>query len=110
MSLERPDAADLLATARRIILEEIAPALADEARFKALMAANAIGIALRHTPESTAAAAQAWNALGDARTLVARIRAGELDPGTPDHEPTRHALLRLAQARCAVSAPKAVQA
>lgn len=104
------DAADLLRTARSALLEKIVPDLAGPARFEALMAANAIAIALRSTPAALATLAAADEALGDAGLLVARIRAGGLDPGAPDHAAIRLALLACAEARCAISAPKALGA
>lgn len=102
---EEPTSADLLATARRVILEELVPALSGEARFKALMAANAIAIALREKPEAVAAA---WERVGDPGEMVRRIRAGELDPGMAGSDEAYAALMGVALAQCAVSAPKAV--
>jgi hypothetical protein len=106
--LEQPEAQDLLATARRVILDEIAPGLAGDARFKALMVANAIAIALRETPAAQAEIAACVAALGDVRSLIADIRSGGRDPGTALHAQTVAALTALAEARCRVSAPKAL--
>jgi acetoacetate decarboxylase len=104
MSTELPAAADLLATTRRALLETIIPALDGPARFQALMAANAIAIALRETPEALSAIATAKAALGDIPTLITAIRAGHHDTN-----PTPAAALRTyAEARCRISAPKAL--
>ncbi len=108
--LEQPAGDNLLATARRVILEDIAPLLSGDARFKALMAANAMAIALRETPAARAELAACVAAIGDVAGLVADIRSGALDPGKPGHDVTAAALLALTEARCRVSAPKAVQA
>lgn len=100
---EPPDAADLLATARQTILDQILPHLEGPPRFAALMTANAIAIALR-APEAAAIDAIATR-LGDPATLVSQIRAGSLD----DNTQTQATLLALAEAKCRVSAPKAIQ-
>jgi hypothetical protein len=92
---EPPGAPDLLATALKVLREDITPALAGDARYKSLMVANAIAIALR------AITTPARSDLDQAQ-LATAIRAGALDAST-------HAqLLALTEARCAVSAPKAV--
>lgn len=104
MSAEHPHAADLLATARRALLDTIVPALEGAARFEALMAANAIAIALRETPEALAEIARAEAALGDMPTLIADIRAGRRD----DDPALTAALRAYAEARCRVSAPKSL--
>jgi hypothetical protein len=104
MSAEKPNALDLLATARRALLETIVPALEGTPRFEALMAANAIAIALRETPEAVAAIANAEAALGDIPALIAAIRAGHRD----NDAALAAALRTLAEARCRISAPKAL--
>lgn len=98
-----PSPTDLLATARRVVLDDLAPALTGDAKFKALMVANAIAIALRaaeHGEEVAAAAA----ALGDQAALVAEIRAG----GRDGDAALAALLTALAEAACRVSAPKAL--
>lgn len=98
---EAPDAAGLLEIARATLLADILPKLEGEARFKALMVANAMAIAAR---QGTGGIAEALARLGDPVALCAAIRAGERD----DDPETAAALLALAEARCRVSAPKAV--
>ncbi len=44
---DKPDAAGLLAEARRLLRAEVLPGLSGKARFNALMIANALGIAER---------------------------------------------------------------
>ncbi len=102
MTDDHPPAHDLLATARRALLDTIIPALEGAVRFEALMAANAIAIALRETPAALAAIATAEAALGDLPALTAEIRAGRRDGDTA----TAAALRALAEARCRISAPK----
>jgi hypothetical protein len=111
--LEPPDALDLLETARRAVLEGVAPVASGDARFKALMAANAIAIAVRAIrigPEEAADALAALTAASGAEPakLCHDIREGRYDPGTARHEAVAAALLALAEARCRVSAPKSL--
>ena len=49
---DRPNGADLLAVARRSLLNEVAPALTGSTRYVALMVANAMGIASRELEEA----------------------------------------------------------
>jgi hypothetical protein len=104
MSAEKPGAADLLATARRALLDTIVPALDGAARFEALMAANAIAVALRETPAALTEITAAETALGDIPTLIADIRAGRRDGDAA----LAGALRTYAEARCRISAPKAL--
>ncbi|MEN0074759.1 MAG: DUF6285 domain-containing protein [Paracraurococcus sp.] len=115
--LERPDAANLLETAREVLLRELLPALPEALRFQARMAANAMAIARRVGEADPAAALAALRAAmgapeGAAEDLLMRlardIRAGAHDPGTPGHAATAAALLALTRLRCGVSAPKAL--
>ncbi|ODU61945.1 MAG: hypothetical protein ABS99_01880 [Acetobacteraceae bacterium SCN 69-10] len=101
---ERPDAAGLLEIARATLLADIVPKLEGDARFKALMAANAMAIAQRALREGSGAIDAALARLGDPTALCAAIRAGQAD----NDAETAAALLALAEARCRVSAPKAV--
>jgi len=97
---ERPDAAALLETARALLLAELLPALPASHAFAARMVANAMAIAVRAARDATA-----WPAMPDA----ALIRAGAYDPGKPHHAEVAACLLAIAQARCAVSNPRALR-
>lgn len=119
-----PGAADLLAIARETILGEIAPALPESHRYAALMAANALAIALRDLASPAdgagelarlAALLPGWRpgedaaqALRDGNArLAARIRAGDFDAG-PAREPLLAHLEATVRARLAVSNPRAL--
>jgi hypothetical protein len=115
--LERPDGANLLATARDVLLQELLPHLPEAQRFHARMVANAMVIAWREAAADPALALRALrDALGapegEAEDLLERlardIRAGAYDPGTPGHDSVAAALRALTQLRCGVSAPKAL--
>ena len=120
MLLERPEGADLLATAREVLLRELLPHLPEAQRFAARMVANAMAIAAREGAADPAPALAQLRALlraapADAAApdallgrLAADIRAGRYDPGTPDHAAAAAALAALVRLRCAVSAPKAL--
>ncbi len=99
--LEKPDAADLLATARDVVLQELLPALPPEKGFAARMVANALGIAAR------AIAAEAMPER-DLAALAREIRAGAHDPGSVTHAEVAAFLLEYARRRAEVSAPKAI--
>jgi len=101
--LEKPDAADLLATAREVVLTELLPVLPAEKAFAARMVANAIAIALREAEADVASVPAA-----DLAALAREIRAGAHDPGAPSHEVTRDLLRAYARLRAGVSAPKAL--
>jgi hypothetical protein len=101
--LEKPDAADLLATAREVVLKELLPLLPAEKAFAARMVANAIAIALREA-QADASALPAT----DLAALAREIRAGAHDPGTPRHEEVRDFLRAYARLRAGVSAPRAL--
>jgi hypothetical protein len=101
--LEKPDAADLLATAREVVLKELLPVLPAEKAFAARMVANAIAIALREA-QADASALPAT----DLAALAREIRAGSHDPGTPRHEEVRDFLRAYARLRAGVSAPRAL--
>ncbi|MCS6890482.1 MAG: DUF6285 domain-containing protein [Rhodovarius sp.] len=82
---EAPDAADLLATARAVVLEKLLPALPAEARLEARMVARALEVAARliadrsvpRCPPGLAQAIRAGRCDGDAAVLEA-IRADTL--------------------------------
>ena len=97
---DRPDAEALIAECRRVLQEELAPGLQGEGRFKALMIANALGMAGR---ELTAPAEQADGEA--AARLVAALRRGE---GHGSAE-TYAALKRDVEGRVAISNPKALK-
>ncbi len=103
---DRPDAVDLLAIARRRLLEEVLPALPADQRYNALMVAAAMGIAGREAENGDAGMIAEREALvellapqGDGepslddlnRRFAEDLRAGEFDnPG-----PRRDAATRL---------------
>jgi hypothetical protein len=102
--MTRPTPAELLEIARATLLSEVAAKLDGDARFKLLMAANAMAIAQRALTLGEGEAAAAEAALGDAASLCAAIRGGVRDGDTV----LAGRLLALAEARCRVSAPKAI--
>jgi Domain of unknown function (DUF6285) len=117
--LERPDAANLLDTARDVLLRELLPHLPEAQRFHARMVANAMAIARREAAADPAPALAALRramgapagAADDLLMRLARdIRAGTHDPGTPAHDAVAAALLASTRLRCGVSAPKALGA
>jgi len=112
---EEPDGADLLQTAREVLVADVLPHLAAEQRYPALMVANAMAIAGRAAlapPASDLAAS--LQALADGTDhaalsrLAAGIRAGDFDPGTSRHAEAADFLLRLTRYRIGVSNPKAL--
>jgi hypothetical protein len=115
--LEQPDSANLLATAREVLLRELLPHLPEAQKFQARMVANAMAIAAREGAADPAPALSmlrqaltAPDAPSDAllRRLAAEIRAGRHDLGTPCHAAVAAALAAMVRTRCAVSAPKAL--
>ena len=101
--LEKPDAADLLATARELLLTELLPALPPEKAFAARMVASAMALAIRQGAADTSALPAP-----DLALLAREIRAGAHDPGTPRHEEVQDFLRAYARLRASVSAPKAL--
>lgn len=97
--LEKPDAADLLATARDVVLRDLLPALPPEKAFAARMVANAMAIAARAI-EAPALPER------DLAALAREIRQGRHDPGEPTHVEVARFLRDLARLRASVSAPK----
>lgn len=111
--LEKPDGADLLATARQTVLEELLPALPPEKALAARMVAAAIALALREGAAAGEAALEArLRALAPGEdplaALAGAIRAGRHDPGTPAHAEVAAWLRDYARLRASVSAPKAL--
>jgi hypothetical protein len=99
---EKPDAADLLATAREVLLGELLPALPPEKGFAARMVASAMAIAAR-------AVAAPPIPGRDLAALAREIRAGAHDPGRATHDEVAAFLRDYARARAEVSAPKALR-
>jgi hypothetical protein len=101
--LEKPAAADLLATAREAVLKELLPALPPEKAVTARMVASAIAIALRE-----AEAGMPTELPLDLAGLAQEIRAGLHDPGSERHAEVLRFLRAYARLRAGVSAPKAL--
>jgi hypothetical protein len=101
--LEKPGGADLLATAREVVLKELLPALPPDKALAARMVAAAIALALRER-EADAGAVPAR----DLAALSREIREGRHDPGTPGHAEVAAFLRAYARLRAEVSAPKAL--
>ena len=109
MLREPPEAAELLAAARDVLLNDLLPALPPDKAFAARMVANAMAIAARESAQDAAWQDAALARMGgDARALAAAIRAGACDPGTPRHAEVAALLDDITRARCAVSAPRAL--
>ena len=101
--LEKPDAADLLATAREVLLTELLPALPPEKAFAARMVASAMALAIRQGAADISALPAP-----DLALLAREIRAGTHDSGTTRHEEVLEFLRAYARLRASVSAPKAL--
>lgn len=94
---EAPDAPNLLATARAVLLERLLPALPAESRLEARMVVRAMEIAARMATDAAQPACDA--------ALAAAIRAG-----AHDGDAAVLAMLRAdARARLAVSNPRALR-
>jgi hypothetical protein len=114
---QTPDAANLIAIARKTLLETLLPELPVEKRYAGLMIANALAIAGRQLAEppvddctvvmtalpDVSAGASAEDALD---ALVQAIRSGRFDD---DPAPLFAALEIFATDRARVSAPKALK-
>lgn len=106
---EEPAAADLLATARDMLLKDLLPALPPDKAFAARMVANAMAIAARAAAQDGGWEAAALARMpGDPAFFAASIREGRFDPGTPHHGEAAALLDEITRARCAVSAPRAL--
>lgn len=117
---EIPDGPGLLDIARETLLSDVVPRLPAEHRLPALMAANAMAIAARDARAGTAwerdlaARLAALPGVDEAdetarvAQLSALIRAGNADPGTKLHGPAGEFLRAYTEARCRISAPKAL--
>ncbi len=113
MLREPPDGANLLATAREVVLRELLPALPESAQFAARMVANAMAIAGREAAQDPSWEAGALSRVaalvGDAedplRAFAAAIRAGRFDG-----DAEAFAVLReITRKRCEVSAPRVLK-
>lgn len=119
---DAPEALSLLHIAEATIKKTLVPALSGERKYEALMAANAIRIAIRQVrdPEGHAAAERAalqrltgrddedLEALNAA--FAAGLREGRYDPGTGQHAAAARALLSQTVARLAEVNPGALEA
>jgi hypothetical protein len=106
---EEPMAADLLATAREVLLNDLLPALPPDKAFAARMVANAMAIAARAAAQdSTWDAAALARMPGTPADFAAAIRDGRFDPGTARHADAAALLDDITRARCIVSAPRAL--
>ena len=77
-----PDAAELLDTARDALLAELVPGLSKEARYTALMIANAMAIATREARHGTDVASDERQHGVEASKLADGDRGGNADLGT----------------------------
>jgi len=104
---DRPDALELLEEARRLLQQELAPALKGKQRFQALMIANALGIAGRELAAADdrgkrwAADLESLGVAGE-KELVAAIREGRF----AGDETLHSMLLRDADARAEMVSPE----
>ena len=95
---------DLLATAARVLREKVAAGLSGDARYQALMVANAIAIAGRQMDDVRLRDPGHVPAAEDPASLVDAIRSGAVDGRADVHE----WILRELRAKVAVSNPKAL--
>jgi hypothetical protein len=109
---EQPDGAALLEAARRVLLEELLPALPEENRYAARMVAAAMAIAAREARADPGPEDELLRALAGGPDALARlcgeIRAGRHDPGTPCHDTVRAWLETYIRLRLAISNPRAL--
>jgi len=122
-SREQPDALELIDVARETLLEQVLPELEGDARYRALMIANALGIAHRELASGDAAAPAELDSLrglyeleagaGEPRDealarlearLARDLRRGVLDGG-PQYAVRRWLRARI-ESRLAISNPK----
>lgn len=115
-----PTAANLLETARAFLRDQVLPRLPDDARYDALMVANAMAIAARQVAagdrplEEARARLAALYAAPDAglarlaRRLADDVRAGVFDPSSDRRAAVFVHLWETARAAAAESNPKAL--
>lgn len=83
MSGDRPDARELVEAVAAWLGDELVPALEGGARFQALVAVQALGIAARELEHGPELARRDGAALGDLGELAADLRAGRHDDDLP---------------------------
>lgn len=117
MTRDQPDAAGLLAIARDVLREEVAPGLSGDARFNVLMVANAMAMAIREVQQGADLDAEALADLASlydeseataevlSHRLAQDIRAGRFDEDTPA-EDLHRLLLADIRRRLAISNPR----
>lgn len=112
---ERPEGAELLATARELLRKELLPLLPKDKAYAALMVANAMSIAERQLQYGSVPQAKEWAELAAflgqngelpqlTRLFAQRIRRGELDNSAE----ARHLLWESVLQRVRESAPKSL--
>jgi hypothetical protein len=121
--MNQPDARELLATARELLLKQLLPALPESLNYEARMIASAMAMALREMEQASACAqaetqalagvlgahGQAGASLAGARAQVARnIREGLYDMRGPARERLFDALRAITRAQLRISNPKVV--
>ncbi|MEE1916322.1 DUF6285 domain-containing protein [Pseudomonas asiatica] len=117
----RPDGADLLVAAQKLLREQLLPALPDEHRHNALMIANAMGVAIRQLQAGEAAEHEErrrlerllQRPLSDVsqmstgnRELSIMLRAGLADPGQAKRTEVLDHLRRAVRQAVSESNPK----
>ncbi|MEX0923910.1 MAG: DUF6285 domain-containing protein [Rhodovibrionaceae bacterium] len=113
---DRPTSKELLDEAFRLLREELAPKLSGGERFKALMIANAVGMAARELEAGEAPLRRELVLLqtllgaqeGDLVELNARLAAGLRDGAFAGDEQAYAALLEIAEAKVREVNPKAL--
>jgi hypothetical protein len=101
---QRPGPEDLLDTAVGVLRKEITGELSGQARYQALMVANAIAIAARQIGESPLPDQVDIPAAADAASLARAIRDGALDGRADVYD----RIVRGLRAEVSVSNPKAL--
>ncbi len=116
--MSRPNAPDLLTTARQLLLDQLLPALPRELHYQARMIANAMIIAARDQQQGSSCVAQECRQL---QTLLDAPNNGDLDElrkqlasairqGRFDQHPGLHrGLLQINRNQLAINSPKAVR-
>lgn len=126
MILDHASGAELLAEARRTLLETIMPSLPAQLRYDGLMIANAMAIASREITEGGAAQEAMWRALAGLREgansgpfgagalarlerqIASDIRAGLFDAAGSARDRVRRVLRVITAERLRISNPKAL--
>ncbi len=75
--INRPETRDLLAEARQVLLDSLAPELSGERKYEALMIANAMGMAIREQEQQEAGEPEATD------VMLSRFLAGPVLPEDP---------------------------